>query len=162
MAWYCAACGKEVSMGQAVFVREDRRVDPAGRPHHPDCVPGGRAAAPERPAQAAAAGTTVQCAEGRLICRRLGPRGEVQGWLELPVSLKQPLMALVADAARGRERGEFPVPGGDKLIVSRVVDRGAKAELQLRREPVGFPPQGRQLSVDSADVERFLAQCRGV
>ncbi len=102
--------------------------------------------------------TQVVEANGRLFCRRLAGDGSVAEWLELPTTLKQPLMALVAEVAAGRrEQSDFPVPGGDKLVVRR-----AGGGLRLERLPVGFPNEGRELDVSPDALPLFLSQVRGV
>lgn len=159
MAFYCAACGKEIPNGKEVLVKDDGRVGPGGRPRHAECVPGYRA--PEA-SHAEVAVTRVLAHDGRLICQRLGADGEVEAWLELPASLKQPLMAMVAEVARGKERADFPVPGGDKLTVSRESDGPSLVRLHIRRDPTGFPPQGRTLHIPGGAVDLFVVQCRGV
>lgn len=103
--------------------------------------------------------TRVFDQNGRIVCQHLAPDGSVDAWLELPSSLKQPLMALVSEVAHGvRETSDYPVPGGDKLVVSRD-EAGA---IHLRREPLGFPPEGRELSVEPDALSLFIAQVRGV
>lgn len=159
MAFYCAACGKEIPNGKEVFARDDGRLQAGGRPRHAHCVTGWRE--PED-TQSAPESTRVTCVAGRLVCQRLGAQGGVDGWLELPASLKQPLMAMVAEVARGRDQADFPVPGGDRLVVSRETEGGSMVQLHLRREPTGFPPQGRTLSIPGGAVDLFIAQCRGV
>jgi hypothetical protein len=159
MAFYCAACGKEIPNGKEVLARDDGRVQAGGRPRHAECVPGYREPEPGDDFQAQ---TRVTCIEGRLVCQRLGAEGGVEGWLELPASLKQPLMAMVSEVARGRERVDYPVPGGDSLVVSREGTAGSISSLHLRREPTGFPPQGRAVAIPGAAVDLFLVQCRSV
>lgn len=155
MAFYCAACGKEIPGGQEVFAQEAAHV----RPRHVHCVAGYR----EPDDTLAVAGETrVTCVEGRLVCQRLTANGAVDGWLELPASLKQPLMAMVAEVAGGHAQVDFPVPGGDRLVVSLEAVGGSIINLHLRREPTGFPPQGRALSIPGSAIELFLTQCRAV
>ena len=153
MAFYCAVCETEIPSGKEVYAGD-------GRPRHANCAEP-EAVAGGEPVRLV--GTRVRCTDGRLVCQRLGTGGTVAGWLELPESLKQPLMAMVAEVARGkRTSGDYPVPGGDRLVVSRVEAHGSLGAVHLERRPVGFPPQGRDLLVDAGDVDLFLAQCRAV
>jgi hypothetical protein len=109
------------------------------------------------PAKSAA--TRVFEQNGRLVCQHLADNGTVDGWIELPSSLKQPLMALVAEVGDGkRPESEFPVPGGDRLVVKRLADGG----LRLERLPLGFPPEGRELDVPTTALSLFLSQVRAV
>jgi len=162
MAFYCASCGKEIPAGIEIFTRDDGHLERGGRPRHPECVPGGRTASTPLEHAAVAHGTRVTCVDERIVCRQLGAGGEVETWLELPASLKQPLMAMVAEVVRGRESVDFPVPGGDRLVVRRESRGGCLLSLHLVREPTGFPADGRRMTIPSADLDLFVAQCRGV
>lgn len=103
--------------------------------------------------------TNVFDRDGRLVCQRLAGDGSVVEWLELPSSLKQPLMAMVAEVAEKRvATTDFPVPGGDKLVVRR----GEGGGVLLERLPVGFPSEGREIEVAAAAVPLFLVQVRAV
>jgi len=158
MAWYCVTCGGEIETGEEVRLLEDGTPSPDAAPRHAACIPGyvppKAAVAPRR--------TEVVDAGGRLVCRRLGADGQIDGWLELPSSLKQPFMAMVADVTHRAQRAEFPVPGGDKLVVRRVSRDGLMTGLRLTREPAGFPNEGRDLCVDAGDLDLFVIQCRSV
>ncbi|MFZ4736345.1 MAG: hypothetical protein ACOYM9_10390 [Bradymonadia bacterium] len=158
MAWYCVQCRNEIPTGEEVRLLEDGTVSPLAAPRHADCVPG--YVAPERKPESVR--TEVVDLGGRLVCRGLDPEGQVESWLELPSSLKQPFMAMVADVTRRSNRAEFPVPGGDKLVVRRVTEGGLLTGVQLSREPVGFPNEGRDLRVNAGDLELFIVQCRSV
>ncbi len=153
MSFYCASCELEIPTGQEICTHAD------GRPRHSACL-GGRLTAQ---VPVAVTHTRVRSGRGRLVCQRLQADGTVEGFLELPESLKQPLMALVARVASGSvPKGEYPVPGGDTLSVTRQEADGSLHALRLERRPVGFPPQGRNLVIDAGDLDLFLAQCRGV
>lgn len=102
-------------------------------------------------------------AEGRITLERIGSHGEIEQWIELPSSLKQPLMVLVGEVAMGLlEISEFPIPGGDRLVVSRRDKVGKCYGLSLKREPEGFPCEGRTLAVDGIDVPLFRTQVLGM
>lgn len=158
MAWYCVLCKKEIPPGEEVYARADGTLDSAGLPHHGGCIPG--YVAPE--VHAKAARTSVTETGGRLLLRSLRTDGSVDGWLELPSSLKQPLMAMAAEVAEGQDRSDFPVPGGDKLVIARVAPRGWLEALHLTREPTGFPSEGRDLRVDTEALPLFITQLRSV
>ncbi|MCK6572493.1 hypothetical protein L6V77_15515 [Myxococcota bacterium] len=162
MAFYCATCGKEIPNGKEIFARDDGRLERGGRPRHAACVPGGQPVSAAVDRATVARGTRVTCIDDRIVCRQLGADGEVETWLELPASLKQPLMAMVAEVVRGRDAVDYPVPGGDRLVVRREGSGGSLVSLHLVREPTGFPADGRRMTIPSADVDLFVAQCRGV
>lgn len=52
------------------------------------------------------------------------------------------------------------MPGGDSLVVSREGTASSISSLHLRREPTGFPPQGRAVSIPGGAMELFIVQCR--
>lgn len=106
--------------------------------------------------------TRVTDVSGRLLVERLNA-GEVESWLELPSSLKQPFMAMVAEVASGvKPSVDFPVPGGDTVVVARTDFDGMHYGLHISRQPVGFPAEGRDLRVDAKDLPDFIQQVRGV
>lgn len=109
-----------------------------------------------------AAKTRVVTESGRLSLQRVDSSGAVEAWLDIPTSLKQPLMAMIADVLRGAQEQAFPVPGGDHVVVRRVGPVGPGAGLRLSREPRGFPPEGRDVTVTSDAVALLLSQVRGV
>ncbi|MFN3197889.1 MAG: hypothetical protein ACE366_05660 [Bradymonadia bacterium] len=106
--------------------------------------------------------TRVIETNGRITVERIKD-GEIESWLELPASLKQPFMAMVAEVANGvKSKVDYPVPGGDAIVVSRTDFDGMSYGLRVTREPVGFPSEGRDVMIDAKDIPLFLCQARGV
>ena len=159
MSFYCVACKREIAAGAEVMSRADGSRDANGEPRHVSCLVGFVAV---RHDEGQVARTSVTAIGGRLVCSRHDEAGIIGDFIELPASLKQPLMAMVAEAAHGKAQADFPVPGGDRLDVSRLTQGRGFSGVVLERTPLGFPLEGRHLQVADDELELFIIQCRAV